>query len=139
MPWKNIPLKMAFLDALRRAVLAQRALGREVVIAGDFNITRRSVDAFARDRVLHLRRLLREPRAAEDADADADDADGVDTDGGQQGAAYDLPAELQERLVASRSRFREALASVEIAFVPARDKKAPGGGGGFGRASDSYR
>lgn len=46
---------------------------------------------------------------------------------------------LRRRLVETRPLFRQALASVEFLFVPGKDKKAAGGGGGFGRASDSYR
>lgn len=76
---------MAFLAALRRAVRAQLRLGKEVVIAGDFNLTHRPVDTFWKDRILDLRRLFREPRGEDDEDSGAD------------AAAYPLPEPLQQR------------------------------------------
>lgn len=84
---------MAFLDALRRAVRAQLQQGREVVVAGDFNLVRRDADCFWKDRLLELRRLFRdEPRGGGDGDEG-------DESQGSAGEGYALPAELQQRCV----------------------------------------
>ena len=53
--WRQLPLKMRFLDALRAAMAAQRAAGREVILAGDLNLVMRDADVFwqARHLVCH--------------------------------------------------------------------------------------
>jgi len=57
-PCQNGPHKMKFLRALRRAMAAQRAQGKAVILVGDLNIAASKLDVYWKERVVYINEIL---------------------------------------------------------------------------------
>jgi exonuclease III len=112
----DLPLKLRFLRALRRAMAVKRAsTARPVVLVGDLNLAMRAADVPWRERLVSLSRALGE-------------------DGAQPYA--DLPALLAAKLQRLGPSVRAVLATLELVSVPGRDE---GKVGQYTRPHESWR
>ena len=102
---EHMAFKMRFFRALRRAMRAQRAAGRPVVLAGDLNLTWRREDVPWRERLVCLGRLF---------------GDGGSDDGGDARPYDALPEALRAKLRGWRELLRGALASLSVEAAPPR-------------------
>jgi hypothetical protein len=55
---KRFPFKIRFLEALERAMSRERAKGKKVILAGDFNIAARSCDITRSYRMINIHHLV---------------------------------------------------------------------------------